>query len=112
MAVSKSIIRNLLPFTGLAFLFNTLFLTAALCADEGDLLWRQNLTSGYISSSPALDGYGNIYIGASDGGVYALGPEGSVDWVFHSDGSVDDSPAIDQNGYIYFGFFRPFDLCA
>jgi outer membrane protein assembly factor BamB len=68
-----------------------------------------------ITTSPALDPNGTIYIGSSDGKLYALNPDGEVNenWpveIRHIKSDPDyfapilhSSPAIDPNGAIYIG---------
>lgn len=59
---------------------------------------------GPVSSSPAIGADGTVYVGSSDGRLYALNPaNGSVRWQFNVRAFVTSSPAIGADGTIYFG---------
>jgi len=62
-------------------------------------------TGGYIRSSPAIVVDGTIYVGSSDGKLYAMNPDGSEKWSFTTGNSVQSSPAIGADGTIYVGSF-------
>ncbi len=66
---------------------------------EGDILWRYPI-GNVTYSSPALDRFGNIYIGSSLGTVYALNSNGLLLWSYDTDDTIDSSPVIAQNGSI------------
>jgi outer membrane protein assembly factor BamB len=58
------------------------------------------------SSSPAIGPDGTIYLVASDGTLYAVAPNGQIEWRFAAPGSLPTNrspPAIAQDGTIYFG---------
>ena len=61
--------------------------------------------SADFSSSPALTGDGTIYVGASDGHLYAFNPDGSLNWSYSTSigSDIRSSPAIASDGSIYFG---------
>jgi outer membrane protein assembly factor BamB len=99
----------------------------------GDIKWIISL-SGIVNSSPAIASDGTIYIGTqgdlkfdrtnpcdqesifppsnanpglpSGGHLYAINPNGTIKWDFHTLGVVDSSPAIGANGTIYVGSHR------
>src|SRR5262249_45271716 len=64
-------------------------------------------TGGEIDSSPAIAADGTVYIGASDGRLYAVLNQ-VQQWVFpplnqNPVGQIHSSPAIGPDGAIYFG---------
>ncbi|MFQ5570998.1 MAG: PQQ-binding-like beta-propeller repeat protein [Rhodothermales bacterium] len=66
------------------------------------LSWQfQTQSIGYASAAISNDGI--TYIGSTDGGLYALNPDGSRRWRFETASAVFSSPAIDGNGHVYFG---------
>jgi outer membrane protein assembly factor BamB len=56
-----------------------------------------------VRSSPAIGQDGTIYIGADDGNLYAIAPDGTERWRFHTGGEIHSSPDIGEDGKIYFG---------
>jgi outer membrane protein assembly factor BamB len=62
-----------------------------------------------VNSSPAIDANGTIYVGANDGDLYAVKPDGTLDWKLPLNvpgqpaGAIGSSPAIGANGTIYVG---------
>ncbi len=70
----------------------------------GALLWEFS-TYGWVESSPAIAGDGTVYIGSSDGALYAIGRDGNMQWHLETGGPVDSSPAIGPHGEIYFGSY-------
>ncbi len=75
---------------------------------NGTLKWitnETNLTASHFSA-PALSPDGIIYFGGGPDGnaLYAINPDGSVKWSFPLEGIGQGvySPAVDQNGTIYF----------
>ena len=55
-------------------------------------------------SSPAIGADGTVYIGSSDGRVYALdGSSGSLKWSYATGAQVWSSPAIGADGTVYVG---------
>jgi outer membrane protein assembly factor BamB len=101
---------------------------------DGTQKWATE-TSGVTNSSPAVASDGTIYIGSrgdfifdrtdycndksifpesdanpglpSNGHLYAINPDGTKKWDFHTLGAVDSSPAIAADGTIYVGSERP-----
>src|SRR5262249_10767848 len=69
-----------------------------------NLVWTYN-TGNTISSSPAIDVYGTVYIGSWNGNLYALdGATGNLKWYYATGGAITySSPAIDANGVVYVG---------
>ena len=65
--------------------------------------WRFH-TDGYVNSSPAVAG-GAVYVGSTDGDLYALDAEtGALRWKFPTGSRVVSSPAVDS-GRVYFGSY-------
>ena len=57
-----------------------------------------------MNSSPAIGSGGTVYVGSSDGHVYALdGRTGEKQWDFLTGGAVDSDPAIAIEGTVYAG---------
>lgn len=69
---------------------------------KGKLKWSYNVGSP-IRSSPALGADGTIYVGANNGKIYAISPDGEKKWEFQTKARVHSSPAIGPNGVIYVG---------
>ncbi len=69
---------------------------------EGKPKWSFK-TGGSIESSPAVGPDNTIYIGSSDGNLYAVNADGTLKWSFKTRGAVYSSPAIGKYGNIYFG---------
>ena len=61
------------------------------------------LAGGSLSSSPAVDSDGTIYIGCMDNKLYAINPDGTEKWEFLTNGWIESSPAIGSDGTIYVG---------
>jgi outer membrane protein assembly factor BamB len=70
---------------------------------NGTLKWRYYVGC-IIESCPAVDENGTLYIGMSYpwNGLYAFYPNGTLKWRYGS-GSILSSPAIGEDGVIYFG---------
>jgi len=78
-----------------------------MCAIDpnGTILWRYT-TGDAIKASPAIANNGTIYIVSHDGCIYAFYPlNGTLKWKLNLGGFVYcySSPAIDDNGTIYYG---------
>jgi outer membrane protein assembly factor BamB len=89
---------------------------------NGTLKWDFK-TIGDVDSSPAIGSDGTIYIGSdyakfayglddrsfigvgsvATGFMYAINPNGTIKWLFDALGDVDSSPAVGEDGTIYFG---------
>ncbi|MEA2062177.1 MAG: PQQ-binding-like beta-propeller repeat protein [Gemmatimonadota bacterium] len=54
-------------------------------------------------SSPAIGPDSTIYIGAYDGFLYAVRPNGTLRWKFATGGKITGSPAVTGSGEIIFG---------
>jgi len=72
---------------------------------EGKLKWKYPQTGklGEYLSAPAIATDGTVYIGSSAGTLFAVNPDGTLKWKYETDTRHwVGSPAIDENGNIYF----------
>jgi outer membrane protein assembly factor BamB len=74
---------------------------------NGTLKWKYWLYGGCIKSAPAIDENGTIYVGTiwayPHNYLYALYPNGTLKWKYQAGDSIFSSPAIGDDGSIYFG---------
>lgn len=70
--------------------------------NSGKLIWNYD-TSGAIRSSPVIGVDGTIYIGSSDGRLYALYSNGTEKWSFQTGDAIYSSPVVDYDDTIYIG---------
>jgi len=82
---------------------NTGRLAAALSNPTGTVADFFQANDQIVFSSPAVDKDGTVYIGAYDGNVYAINPNGSLKWQVPTGDIVEASPAIGADGAIYCG---------
>jgi len=71
-------------------------------AASGDQVWKFAVRD-HIYATPAISPDGTIYVGAADGTLYALNPDGSLKWAFDTLDPIRSSAAIDGDGNVYFG---------
>ena len=69
-------------------------------ANPGTLKWKFATGSFIEYSSPAIGTDGTIYVGSDDGNLYAVNPDGTLEWTFATGGNVYSSPAIGNDGTI------------
>ena len=50
-----------------------------------------------------MDSEGTVYIGSSDGSLYAIDSKGELKWRYQTEGWIESSPLIGADGTIYFG---------
>lgn len=74
----------------------------AINTSDGSLAWEFAVAS-LVYASPAVAADGTVYVGASDGYLYAINPNGSLKWDVEVGGELDSSPAIDEKGNVYVG---------
>jgi len=67
---------------------------------SGSLQWDLELSSGWLGRA-ALANDGTVYVGDTQGALYAVDALGSKKWRFDSNG-VMGSPVIDKEGVVYF----------
>jgi outer membrane protein assembly factor BamB len=67
-------------------------------------LWKVCLPDGFgDESSPAIAPDGTIYQGSFCGRMYAISPEGGIQWQFKAGREIKSSPAVAPDGTVYFG---------
>nr|WP_319372975.1 leucine-rich repeat protein [uncultured Methanobacterium sp.] len=67
------------------------------------ILWSYTTGASISYAGPSIASDGTIYIGSGDGNVYALNPNGTVKWTYHTGSAIYGSPAIGTDGTIYVG---------
>jgi outer membrane protein assembly factor BamB/subtilisin family serine protease len=83
-------------------------LSGAITFTIVDSQW-QFTTGGAITGSPAVAPDGTIYVGSTDGNLYAISSSGAQLWTYQTGGLIDTcSPAIAPDGTIYTGSFDGF----
>lgn len=73
----------------------------ALDASTGILKWKTAAISCVYNCAVGADG--TIYVGSTNGKLYAFAPDGTQKWAFQSQSKVTCAPAIAPDGTIYFG---------
>jgi outer membrane protein assembly factor BamB len=71
-------------------------------------VWRFKLIAlegNAFHSSPAIGQNGTIYVGSADGCLYAVNPDGSLEWRFLTGDVVRSSPAIGADGTVHVGSY-------
>ncbi len=72
--------------------------------DNGNEKWRVSLENKVNQGGPAIAPDGTIYVGGFDKEMVAYNPgDGSVKWSYPTNGAIMGTPAIDNEGNIYFG---------
>lgn len=72
---------------------------------DGLMLSSFQTMSGNILSSPAIADDGSIYIGSTDGRLYAFDNKGELKWYYQSQDIITASPVIGDDGTIYIGSY-------
>src|SRR5678815_2992002 len=62
--------------------------------------WKLQL-EGRVVGSPTVGPDGTIYVGAHDGKLHAVSPEGKELWSFTTGDRVWTTPAVDEDGTVY-----------
>ena len=62
--------------------------------------WRVS-SADKIVATPGIATNGTILVGAEDEHVYAIAPDGTLEWLLALPGDVDTTPAIASDGTIY-----------
>lgn len=76
----------------------------AIDSSTGTKVWDYQLGALIDMSTAALAPDGTLFIGCSDGKLYALNPGGTLKWEFVTGGVIKSSPSIDpEREVIYFG---------
>ena len=61
--------------------------------------WR--FKCGWVEDSAVIDEDGTLYFGDEDWDIYAVNPDGTLKWKYHTDGDITSAPAIDEDGTLY-----------
>ncbi len=69
----------------------------------GIIAWNYTITTGTNYASTAIGPDGTLYMGGSDGKVYAVNPDGTVKWSCTTGGSMYGTPSVAADGTIYMG---------
>jgi len=69
---------------------------------QGKVEWTFPAPHGMDSSSPVISADGTVLIGALDGHLYAVNPNGQEKWRFQTGSYVNSNAAIGSNGSVYF----------
>lgn len=69
--------------------------------EQPHVLWRFSTGAG-IESNPIIAADGTVYVGSSDGALYALNPDGTLRWRFEAQGGVM-TPALLPDGGLVVG---------
>jgi outer membrane protein assembly factor BamB/plastocyanin len=71
---------------------------------DGTEKWKANFDHKLSYSGAVVGKDGVIYVGSRGGKkLFAITPDGKLKWSFDTNGEVRSTPAIDNNGNIYFG---------
>lgn len=73
----------------------------AINSSNGTLKWKTAAIFGVYNSAVAADG--TVYVGSTNGKLYAFAPNGTQKWTFQSQSKVTTAPAIAPDGTVYFG---------
>lgn len=69
---------------------------------DGTEKWRVNLTQKINQGGPSVAPDGTVYAGGADQKLVAYNPlDGSVKWSYDTNGAIQGTPAIDNDGNIY-----------
>ena len=67
----------------------------------GILRWKYS--TGGLVGSPAIGPDGTVYVGSFDDNLYAISPDGTLEWKYTTGSYVYSSPAIGADGTVYVG---------
>ena len=86
--------NNINPtFGGVLLAYNT----------NGTERWRVNLTEKVNQGGPAIAQNGTVYVGGHSNELLAFSSNGTLLWAYPTNGNILSTPAIDNDGNIYFG---------
>ncbi|WP_239618389.1 S-layer homology domain-containing protein [Cohnella mopanensis] len=74
-----------------------------LPSSNGVERWAFETGGAINSSSPAIGADGTVYVGSTDGKLYAVDKKGKKKWEFATGAAVYSSPAISADGTVYVG---------
>jgi outer membrane protein assembly factor BamB len=70
--------------------------------EKPKLLWKYE-TCDAICTPISISADGTIYTGSDDGNLYAIHPNGTLQWSFKGDNWMRSFPALSSDGTIYIG---------
>ncbi|HPM79037.1 MAG TPA: PQQ-binding-like beta-propeller repeat protein, partial [bacterium] len=70
--------------------------------DDGKQVWKF-AARDHFYASPSIADDGTIYVGSTDGTLYAINPDGTLKWAFDTLDPIRSSAAIDGEGNVYVG---------
>lgn len=70
--------------------------------EAGNIIWTFDVGEK-LFSSPVLGYDGTVYVGSTNGYVYALSNNGNIKWKFKTNGEIGSAPAVGFDGTIYVG---------
>ncbi len=82
---------------------------------DGSFKWQSEPVSGYQGSlirSPALGEDGTIFATFGTSELFAFGSWGQLKWMFSAGNRITGSPAVGENGDVYFGSNDGFLYCV
>ncbi len=74
-------------------------------SQTNSLKWDYTCGVGGVYSSPAIGADGTIYVGSHDSQLYAINPDGTLQWSYPAGNDIYSSPALGPDGTVYFGSF-------
>ncbi|UVI27724.1 outer membrane protein assembly factor BamB family protein [Paenibacillus spongiae] len=80
-----------------------IILSLYLPSSNGVVRWAFETGGAINSSSPAVGTDGTVYVGSTDGKLYAVDKKGKKKWEFATGAAVYSSPAISADGTVYVG---------
>ncbi|MBN2289741.1 MAG: PQQ-binding-like beta-propeller repeat protein, partial [Candidatus Glassbacteria bacterium] len=75
----------------------------ARLAAARDSLFSYPAGGAFVESSPAVGPDSTVYVGSYDNYLYAVAPDGTLEWKFETGGRVFSSPAVAADGTVIFG---------
>jgi outer membrane protein assembly factor BamB len=79
----------------------TLNITATRADGTPKWAFRTQYVDTQVQSSPAIAADGSVYVGAQDGRLYALRPDGTLRWSFAGTKPIDHHPVVAPDGTVY-----------
>ncbi len=76
--------------------------TLAAVSESGEILWTAPC-GNTDQSSPSIASDGTVYVGSTDGYLYAFNPDGTLRWKRSAGALIKASPTIGPDGSIYIG---------
>ncbi|UCD13397.1 MAG: PQQ-like beta-propeller repeat protein [Thermoplasmatales archaeon] len=61
-----------------------------------------------VDDSPIIGGDGTIYFGDKDADIYAVHPNGTLKWKYHTEDWITSAPALSEDGALYVGNWRSY----